>query len=62
MTVLGISGSLRKNGNTATLVNTILERAGGGCRDGYIACRYGDPAMHRVRDLPGDEVVCDGGR
>ncbi|HOB06688.1 MAG TPA: NAD(P)H-dependent oxidoreductase, partial [Methanoculleus sp.] len=49
MTVLGISGSLRKNGNTATLVNTILERV----REAGVETEYISLAGMEIRPCTG---------
>lgn len=52
MTVLGISGSLRKNGNTATLVNTILERV----REAGVETEYISLAGMEIRPCTGCET------
>ncbi|MDK2916572.1 MAG: hypothetical protein PWR25_1129 [Euryarchaeota archaeon] len=55
MNVLGISGSMRKNGNTATLVTTILDRV----REAGIETEYLSLAGMDIRPCTGCEACKD---
>ena len=61
MKVLGLSGSMRKNGNTAILVGEILKR----CEDGGVKTEFvslgrdEDPPLPWLREMQGEEVVRD---